>query len=301
MENYLIKCPNCGNDVSVALEFPITTNFSQKCNRCNATITGSCSWNMHTGSVSFSSVKFYKKVVCPNCGQIASNNKNCEHCGSLLVRFPSLGIDLSDTAYLTNDHVIPGLIEPLNNWLYYYVNDKYFCYDPFLSSSVFRAPSIRLFNQPHMFLEFDQGDHMLEIGLVYDGSRKRLRFTGFRIDVNTPIILKNLNNLVCYPLLTTVKHEMPDEPMMGCEFTENYIDCGKDVEGTARIASDIIRNIFKITNSDSIWFVEDINKSYFKVVDQKDAGNASNASSAGGAGCLLGIIAVIVLPILLIV
>ncbi len=244
MENYLIKCPNCGNDVSVALEFPITTNFSQKCNRCNATITGSCSWNMHTGSVSFSSVKFYKKVVCPNCGQIASNNKNCEHCGSLLVRFPWLGIDLSDTTYLTNDQVFPGLIEGLNVFYKYF--DKVYDF-----SSARSYPAVHLYYNREQFPGHPSpDDEILYLTPTADESELeygRLRFTGFNINVSAPIIRDNIKNLACYPLVTVVE-QIIDDPMMGMHYTEHCIDCGKDAEGTARIVSDIIRNVFKTNN-----------------------------------------------------
>lgn len=54
-----------------------------------------------------------KLLKCPNCGANATNHQNCEYCGSLLVRFVDKGIDLSQTCYLTNDEVIPGLIEEL--------------------------------------------------------------------------------------------------------------------------------------------------------------------------------------------
>lgn len=50
---------------------------------------------------------------CPNCGASITNTENCEYCGSLLVRFTKRGIDLSKTSYMSNDKVIPGLIDNL--------------------------------------------------------------------------------------------------------------------------------------------------------------------------------------------
>ena len=52
-------------------------------------------------------------LKCPNCGANATNNQNCEYCGSLLVRFVDKGIDLSNTSYLDDSLVFPGLKEKL--------------------------------------------------------------------------------------------------------------------------------------------------------------------------------------------
>lgn len=54
-----------------------------------------------------------KTYVCPNCGANTTNTQNCEYCGSLLVRFVEKGIDLSQTSYTNNDAIFPGLIEEL--------------------------------------------------------------------------------------------------------------------------------------------------------------------------------------------
>lgn len=41
-----------------------------------------------------------KSYTCPNCGANTTDARNCEFCGSLLVRFVEKGIDLSQTTYL---------------------------------------------------------------------------------------------------------------------------------------------------------------------------------------------------------
>ena len=52
-------------------------------------------------------------INCPNCGAATTNHKNCEYCGSLLVRFVDKGIELAQTSYINNAKVLPGLIEKL--------------------------------------------------------------------------------------------------------------------------------------------------------------------------------------------
>lgn len=54
-----------------------------------------------------------KTVVCPNCGAAATNLKNCEYCGSLLVRFIDNNILLDESKYGHKAIVFNGLKEAL--------------------------------------------------------------------------------------------------------------------------------------------------------------------------------------------
>ena len=54
-----------------------------------------------------------KSYTCPNCGANTTDARNCEFCGSLLVRFVEKGIDLSQTTYLDDTETFPGLINAL--------------------------------------------------------------------------------------------------------------------------------------------------------------------------------------------
>ena len=54
-----------------------------------------------------------KTYTCPNCGAQITNTRNCEYCGSLLVRFAVHGIDVTKTEYMNDDYVFPGLKEEL--------------------------------------------------------------------------------------------------------------------------------------------------------------------------------------------
>ena len=55
----------------------------------------------------------FKSYICPNCGANTTNSQNCDYCGSLLVRFVEKKINLSQTTYLDNTQVLPGLIKHL--------------------------------------------------------------------------------------------------------------------------------------------------------------------------------------------
>lgn len=52
-------------------------------------------------------------IVCPNCGANTTNHQNCDFCGSLLVRFVGADVNLDQTSYLSNDFCLPGLIDAL--------------------------------------------------------------------------------------------------------------------------------------------------------------------------------------------
>lgn len=54
-----------------------------------------------------------KTVICPNCGASATNLKNCEYCGSLLVRFVDNNIVIDNSKYGSKATVFNGLKESL--------------------------------------------------------------------------------------------------------------------------------------------------------------------------------------------
>ena len=54
-----------------------------------------------------------KAIVCPNCGANVTNLKNCEFCGSILVRYVDKGVSIDEKIYGENATVIPGLEEEL--------------------------------------------------------------------------------------------------------------------------------------------------------------------------------------------
>lgn len=54
-----------------------------------------------------------KQLTCPNCGANITNTRNCEYCGSLLVRFVDKGIDISKTSYLDKSNLSGKLLKAL--------------------------------------------------------------------------------------------------------------------------------------------------------------------------------------------
>lgn len=52
-------------------------------------------------------------ITCPNCGANSNNRKNCEYCGSLLVRLTRAGFDHSKLTNFEEANIYPGLQEAL--------------------------------------------------------------------------------------------------------------------------------------------------------------------------------------------
>lgn len=49
------------------------------------------------------------KCTCPNCGAAATNDFNCEYCGSMLLRFNKIGVDAKNTEYNKKENLLPEL------------------------------------------------------------------------------------------------------------------------------------------------------------------------------------------------
>lgn len=54
-------------------------------------------------------------IICPNCGASTTNLRNCEYCGSLLVRFPMLGLSIDKKKYGSKTNLPSGLVNALQN------------------------------------------------------------------------------------------------------------------------------------------------------------------------------------------
>lgn len=188
-----------------------------------------------------------RAIECPNCGAPATNHQNCEFCGSLLVRFADKGIDLARTSYLSNDAVMPGLINQLEKNLSLqesgknaatdlYINDpqmelgkSQFCFVTSANGLVFQD------DQP----AFPDAD---EVSLATD-----FVFNIYQDKTISPIEIERHNKfktLVSFPLFTphtTSGSDNNGDDLISYEYAINF---GKDIEGTARLISEISNKVF---------------------------------------------------------
>lgn len=192
-----------------------------------------------------------KTYTCPNCGAQITNTRNCEYCGSLLVRFAVHGIDVTKTEYMKDDYVFPGLKEELEKNL----------------KLRKEHPGMNVATDIHK--KFSDG-HMLGISILncnktawLDGTLIDLESSesGLRIDidfckyVNDSSAYKEFNDRMDSELSKFKK--LDSFPLFTSHYNQNYItsdgdekygyeyaiDFGEDAEGAARLVSEFLTKV----------------------------------------------------------
>lgn len=117
-------CKNCGTKLADGV------NFCSACGtRMNSVPENSgAPYVLHkTPSSVIQSTQPQQEInnhVCPNCGANITNTHNCEFCGSLLVRFAEIGINIDDAKEYTSDALVfKGMQEELDKHLTYKKNN----------------------------------------------------------------------------------------------------------------------------------------------------------------------------------
>ena len=177
------------------------------------------------------------KHVCPNCGANTTSIENCEHCGSLLVRFAEKGIDISRTNYLDNSIVFPGLIDEFKNNLRFQAeNKREVRTDIFWTSKDGIEEDIIVYNLSEES-EIESQNCSVQIGIELDFSQvTNPESPNYNTDyyIKTENEFNKFTQLLSFPLFTSYINK-DDEDLD--RFYE--INCGQDVESAARILSEI--------------------------------------------------------------
>lgn len=195
-------------------------------------------------------------IKCPNCGASSTNHTNCEYCGSLLVRFVDKGIDLSTTSYLTNDKVYAGLIDALKQNL-----GRQELSDSAVETGIFykSSPTVKLSRKRHgVATVFRSGSTTWSDGdPIKLGDKNRGLVIKFSFDkhaegndVSDERIerqLQDFKSLGSFPLFTP-HTGIYVRPGSSSRFRsqEYAIDFGHDVEGAARLISEVLTRVYGI-------------------------------------------------------
>ena len=195
-------------------------------------------------------------IKCPNCGASSTNHTNCEYCGSLLVRFVDKGIDLSTTSYLTNDKVYDGLIDALKQNL-----DRQELSDSAVETGIFykSSPTVKLSRKRHgVATVFRSGSTTWSDGdLIKLGDMNRGLVIKFSFDkhaeendVSDERIDRQhqeFKSLGSFSLFTS-HNGIYIRPGSSSRFRsqEYAIDFGQDVEGAARLISEVLSKVYGI-------------------------------------------------------
>lgn len=195
-------------------------------------------------------------IKCPNCGASSTNHTNCEYCGSLLVRFVDKGIDLSTTSYLTNDKVYAGLIDALKQNL-----DRQELSDSAVETGIFykSSPTVKLSRKRHgVATVFRSGSTTWSDGdPIKLGDKNRGLVIKFSFDkhaedndVSDERIERQhqeFRALGSFPLFTP-HTGIYMRPGSSSRFRsqEYAIDFGQDMEGAARLISEVLSKVYGI-------------------------------------------------------
>ena len=221
-------------------------------------------------------------IKCPNCGASSSNHTNCEYCGSLLVRFVDKGIDLSTTSYMTNDKVYVGLIEALKQNL-----DRQELSDSAVETGIFykSSPTVKLSRKRHgVATVFRSGSTTWSDGdPIKLGDKNRGLVIKFSFDKHaeendisderTEKRHQKFKSLGSFPLFTS--HSgiyMRSGSSSRFRSQEYAIDFGQDVEGAARLISEVLSIVYNIpTDAQLIYLRENENIKEETKMDEKDS------------------------------
>ena len=195
-------------------------------------------------------------IKCPNCGASSTNHTNCEYCGSLLVRFVDKGIDLTTTSYLTNDKVYAGLIEALQQNL-----DRQDLSDSAVETGIFykSSPTVKLSRKRHgVATVFRSGSTTWSDGDPINlGDKNRGLVIKFSFDIHAEENdasderierqHQEFKALGSFPLFTS-HSGIYMRPGSSSRFRsqEYAIDFGQDVEGAARLISEVLSMVYGI-------------------------------------------------------
>ena len=239
-----------------------------------------------------------KTLECPHCGANTTNTQNCDYCGSLLVRFVDKGIDITNTPYANGDNVYPGLLAELRKNLQLQLENpnEYTCMtDIFMPRNDGGYNSISI-GRSKSFCWADRT--IIELGSSRNGLIILLNFDTYQnqnqafLEYNKELdkLLSKFKKLKSFELFTS--HVCSYKDMDGCSRCgrEYAIDFGNDAEGASILISEILSQVYGITQSDSIDIFTNIGRN--KVVQARNAwtaahGCANNSGCAGMVALLL--------------
>lgn len=254
-------------------------------------------------------------IVCPNCGANTTNRKNCEYCGSMLVRFVDQNIAIDRTVFGEVEYKRIVLALKKNLELQKNLSSTEIIMTQTLPDKVpdvFRGPIL----PPVPFIIGGNITDAIELHPAKHKERKGM-FIKYA-DAGIPsyseprlIILFSVENVFVdmttklqeasyFSLFTKAEVPIYDRKENGGavivskEFSVYYIDMGQDCENAARILVDFYQRCYNIPENQIIISTEQLSEEQQKLYpDVKRIVNGYGNNSGSGSGC-----SVALLPIL---
>lgn len=200
-----------------------------------------------------------KTYTCPNCGAQITNTRNCEYCGSLLVRFAVHGIDVTKTEYMNNDYVFPGLKEELEKNLKLRKEHPGMTVatDIYKENSDGTASTLSILNsnetywQDGTLRDLESSESRLRIGLEFCKYKDSSAYKEFNDRQDSE--LSKFKKLDSFPLFTSHYNQnyiaSAGDEKYGYEYA---IDFGEDAEGAARLVSEILTKVYGVSVEENV-------------------------------------------------
>ena len=200
-----------------------------------------------------------KTYTCPNCGAQITNTRNCEYCGSLLVRFAVHGIDVTKTEYMNDDYVFPGLKEELEKNLKLQKEHpgKPIATDIFKEFSDGTMVCMCILNSDNTVwsdntpVDLESSESGLRIALDFCKSNESsIACKEFNDRMDSE--LSKFKKLDSFPLFTS--HYNQNFIQHGFERYgyEYVLDFGEDAEGAARLVSEILTKVEGVSVEENV-------------------------------------------------
>lgn len=201
-----------------------------------------------------------KTYVCPNCGANTTNSKNCDYCGSLLVRFIEKGININSVPAINQYDWSTELIDNLKKNLQLQ-NDNPDGTE--VKTNICGGQvNISVFSPAKKVWTWADGTEIEELNSIDRGLIITLTFFDYRIPLYgiRPIQFQkklkiqdqykqNFKGLELHSLF--LAHESKISDNFNITYTEYAIDFGQDAEGAAQLISRILTKVYGISMNDT--------------------------------------------------
>lgn len=181
------------------------------------------------------------KCTCPNCGAAATNDFNCEYCGSMLLRLTKIGLDANNSEFNQVENLLPELkrsIENQSELLKLYPEEN-------ISTAIFKDNIIPFINRERDLTE------PIERGLIsamFTNSRKT-NHNAKPGSISFEILFHNdeREDLLAFQTMDVYRlfrREEHTSIFSLLSYITYHIDFGEDIESASLVTSQILRKLY---------------------------------------------------------
>ena len=242
-----------------------------------------------------------KTYTCPNCGAQITNTRNCEYCGSLLVRFAVHGIDATKTEYMNDDYVFPGLKEELEKNLKLrkehpgmnVITDILKKFSDGTMSALSILNCNETYWQDDTLSDLESSESGLRIGLEFCKYKDSSAYKEFNDRQDSE--LSKFKKLDSFPLFTSHYNQNYINRFGDEKYGYEYaIDFGEDAEGAARLVSEILTKVNGVSVEENVDMFTNVGNDIVTARNNWKKNHGFDTSTTQNSGCMVAATALLV-------